>query len=206
MLEVNNIMLSNTLNIFKYVMENPNEAIGLISNNSNNPMAKQLYDFFINIMNPNKKILKASKKRKRNKKRKGKKSLKRGGAEPSISENSANIIIIIGCILYIYIAFGWISTSVITGLGIGFIALSNVGNQPTILHSNNRNNQFNQNESVGKDYIFKKFEENVLEKSWQKHLNPSKLNINNQNERVGKDYIFKKFEENVLSRPSSRRL
>ena len=179
MLEVNNIMLSNTLNIFKYVMENPNEAIGLISNNSNNPMAKQLYDFFINIMNPNKKILKASKKRKRKgKKRKGKKSLKHGGAEPSISENSANIIIIIGCILYIYIAFGWIPTSVITGLGIGFIALINVGNQPTILHSNNRNNQFN----------------------------PSKLNINNQNERVGKDYIFKKFEENVLSRPSSRRL
>jgi len=174
--EVNNIMLSNTLNIFKYVMENPNEAIGLISNNSNNPMAKQLYNFFINIMNPNKKILKASKKRK-GKKRKGKKSLKHGGAEPSISENSANIIIIIGCILYIYIAFGWIPTSVITGLGIGFIALINVGNQPTILHSNNRNNQFN----------------------------PLQLNTNNQNERVGKEYMLNKFGLNVLSRPSSRR-
>jgi|TARA_B110001469_G_scaffold72089_1_gene68519 hypothetical protein len=176
MLEVKNIMLSNTLNIFKYVMENPQEAIRLINNNSNNPLSKQLYDFFINIMNPKKKIGKGSKKRKR--KRKRKKSLKKGGGEPTMSENSSNIIIIIGCILYMYIAFGWIPTSVISGLGIGFIALSNVGNQPKILHSNNNTYQFN----------------------------PIQKNNINQNELDGKEYMLKKFAQNVLSRPNMRRI
>ena len=126
MLENKNIMLSNTLNIFKYVGENTNGVIKLIKDHSKNEKSKRFYMCLNNTFSDFKTINgKGSKKCKKCKPcKKRKKSINKGGSNNiTMSQSISKKLVIIGCIFYLYIAFGWIPISIISGLGIGFIAL-----------------------------------------------------------------------------------
>lgn len=126
MLENKNIMLSNTLNIFKYVGENTNGVIKLIKDHSKNKQSELFYNCLNNTFSDFKTIKgKGSKKCKKCKPcKKRKKSINKGGSNNiTMSQSISKKLVIIGCIFYLYIAFGWIPISIISGLGIGFIAL-----------------------------------------------------------------------------------